>query len=86
MKSNCDDVQLSHLGPDTEGTLYLWIVPNNAGPPPRWGTLRNLIPRAIEAHAAGGVSVVEIEVGDCRISFDQIERLADDPRFSNQDV
>ena len=86
MKGNCDDAQLSRLTPDTEGMLIIWTVPNNAGPPPRWGTLRNLLARAVKAHAEGGNLVVEIEVGDCRLSFDQIERLASDPKFSSQDA
>jgi hypothetical protein len=80
MRQRCDETQLTLMSPDTQGTLYVWAA--GAGPRSTFGTLGNLIPRALKAHAEVPVSKVEIELTDCRLSYDQIERLAADGRFS----
>jgi hypothetical protein len=78
MKISCDDARLSSIGPDTLGMLWAW----GQGPPSRSGSLRRLIPMAIAVSAGGNVLKVEIELADCYLDLDQIQRLAADPRFS----
>ena len=82
MRHYCHEAHLSLPNPDTEGTLYVWADPTISGPPPIYGTLCNLIPRALKAHAELAKSKIEIELTDCWLNFDQIQGLAADDRFS----
>jgi hypothetical protein len=80
MRQRCDETQLTLMSSDTQGTLYVWAA--GAGPRSTFGTLGNLIPRALKAHAEVPVSKVEIElpiVGLATIRSSAWQRMVGSP-------